>query len=363
VYGLGLAVFLIPWIPYRKQLLLFERSCSSVTDISNFKAWTFFWASITLLTVVWIVSVLGGIPIVRMIFDGHTIVNHIEGLPNLPLGLMTAYLAPATILCLHLASISVFRRQYKLHFNETALLVLLVVFAATFQGNRQLILIALFFVVARVQLSKVGFSGRALRIYIRDAIKYTTITALFIASFIVISVVRHPGSPDIQWFEMLGYFSWPVFNVAAILESGYFNISDTPHFVLSEIIPQRLLDSDHKLELKSVLFEPTSPSGYFAYWFIDFGYLGISIGVFLLSGICRLAHQWRNRCEFNMRVYILCLWCCATAGIYSHFITINYFWIPLLLLYFEKCFSRRQRYTCRVAERRKGTTTLLPISS
>ena len=104
VYGLGLTVFLIPWLPYRKQLFSFDRSCSSVIDISNFKAWTFFWASITLLTVIWIVSVLGGIPIVRMIFDGHTIVNHIEGLPNLPIGLMTAYLAPATILCLHLAN-------------------------------------------------------------------------------------------------------------------------------------------------------------------------------------------------------------------------------------------------------------------
>lgn len=355
LYVLGLTIFLIPWLPYGKQIVLFGSNYKSVTDIYGFKAWTFFWASITFLGIIYIIYVLGGIPIVRMIFGGYTIVDHIEALPNLPLGLMTAYLAPATILCLHLASIAIFKKQYKFYFKETALLMILIVFAATFQGNRQLILIALFFVVARVQLSKVGYSRKSLRAFIRDTVKYTILITLFVASFITISTVRHPEIVDIQWFEIFGYFSWPVFNVGAILESGYFNISDTPHFILSEIIPKRLLDAEHTLELKSVLFEPTSPSGYLAYWFIDFGYVGVSIGVFLLSGVCRLAHQWRNCGEFNMRVYILCLWCCATAGIYSHFITINYFWIPLSLLYFEKCFSRRQQYAYRDTERQKGT--------
>jgi len=344
-YGLGVIIFLLPWLPFRKQMMLLGKQEASVTDISNFKAWTFLWSSAALFAAIYIVFALGGIPIVRMIIHGHTIEDHIEALPSLPLGLMSVRLAPATIVSLHLASIFVFNKQYKISFKDIALLLIIIVFVATFQGNRQLILIPLFFVVARLQLSKVTDLRKPLSVCIADVVKGAILSVCFLASFITISILRHPDADDIQWFEIFGYFSWPVFNMSSIVDSGYFNISNTPRFVLSEIIPNRLLDAKNSLELKAVLFEPTSPSSYFAYWFIDFGYLGLSLGVFLLSGVCRLAHQWRTRGEFNMRIYILCLWCCATAGIYSHFITTNFFWIPLALLYFEKCFSGNQRYT------------------
>ena len=132
--------------------------------------------------------------------------------------------------------------------------------------------------------------------------------------------------------ELLLYFSWPVYNVVSIDSHLGMDGIGSLKYVLTELLPARWGGKDQVKELAVMLFEPTSPSGYLAYWFVDFGIPGVAVGAGLLGLVSRFSFAGMCNSEHAMRKHILVLWCCATAAVYSHFISLAFFWAPLILL-------------------------------
>jgi hypothetical protein len=119
-----------------------------------------------------------------------------------------------------------------------------------------------------------------------------------------------------------------------------FNGTGNYLFVLTELLPARFGGKDLWGQMTQFLFEPTSPSGYFSYWYISFGLWGVAAGSFLLSVASRYAFEVSVKSEHHLRIYILMLWSCAMIAVYSHFITLAYFWIPLFSLIVINFLSR-----------------------
>ena len=344
LYGLGLLVFLLPWLPYsRRKVSAKTPAPSGVKDMGYLMRWTYVSSLLVLASLAACALVLGSIPIVAMLLGQYTIAEHIENIKRLPMGLMAVVLLATFLLILHLASILVHRRAYRVKPRDLAWFASVLFLSSIWQGNRQCFLIIIFFVAARWSLAAADRVRRLSAIVVRLAAS-AVIILLFVAFFFVMGSVRHSATGLVQPLELLSYFSWPVYNVMAIHDSGHFGGSGLPHYVLTEILPSRFGGKAQVVEMGQYLFEPTSPSGYFSYWFLDFGYKGVAIGALALGIFTRWAYQRRRRGEIEMRIYLLGLWCCATAGIYNHFLSLHYFWLPLAVLLGERWFVRHRRY-------------------
>lgn len=312
--------------------------------MSYLMRWTYLFSVMVLASLAACMLTLGSIPVVAMLLGYYTIADHIENIKRLPLGLMALVLLTTFLLILHLASMVAQRRAYRLKAMDLAWFALVLVLSSTWQGNRQCFLIITFFVTARWSIAAAARVRHSLGAVLIRWSAGTGIVALFVAFFIVVGTVRHSATGGGDRLELLTYFSWPVYNVMAIQESGHFGGNVVPHYVLTEILPSRFGGKAQVAEMGQYLFEPTSPSGYFSYWFLDYGYLGVAIGALALGVFTRWAYQRRRRGEIEMRIYLLGLWCCATAGIYNHFLSLHYFWLPLAVLLAERWFVQSRQY-------------------
>lgn len=69
-----------------------------------------------------------------------------------------------------------------------------------------------------------------------------------------------------------------------------------------------------------------------AYEIVVFEMPCAAVGAGLLGLVSRFSFAGMCNSEHAMRKHILVLWCCATAAVYSHFISLAFFWAPLILL-------------------------------
>lgn len=348
LYGIGLGVFLIPWLRFPFSLGHGRRRRAkmqpSVKDIAAFQMWTTLCSVVVLLALVACFVELRSIPIVAMLLGRYTIAEHIENIKLLPVGLMAVLLVFTFMLILNVASMAVHRRAYGVGSLTFLWLTLILAMSAIWQGNRQIFLLVIFFLVARWSIASSDMPRQPFAAVLSRAAAGIFILFLFVSFFVAVGNVRHTADGGGPPLELLTYFSWPVYNIIAIKDSGHFGGQTFPHYVLTELLPSRFGGKDQVVEMGKYLFEPTSPSGYFCYWFLDFGYAGVAIGAFTLSLFSRWAFRRSRRSEIDMRIYMLALWCCATAGIYNHFLSLHYFLLPLCLLLAQKLFLPTERY-------------------
>jgi oligosaccharide repeat unit polymerase len=328
IFLVGLAAFVVPWVNAKRK----PHSDAITADVHmNRTILQLDVMVLTTLIVTW--CWLGQIPILEMALGNSSINDHIANLQNLAPGVMMTNLVVATALSLYIASRSAYPRISKSGSIIFVLSIVTILIASAWQGNRQSFLIVMFFVVARNFLKWTETYGQTpdtrriwkMRIYTLISI------VVFIAGFIAINYVRlsHEGrfsGPA----EIFLYYAWPVYNMVAITSKIGFDGTGNFMHILTELLPARLGGKNLFAEITPLLFEPTAPAGYFSYWYLSFGLKGVAAGSLLLSVVARYAFEVSVKSEHHLRVYLLILWNCAMMAVYSHFLSLAYFWVPLL---------------------------------
>lgn len=269
---------------------------------------------------------LGGTPIIKMFTGSLEVVEYNESLKGLPLGFLTIILTLTILLYLYLSSFIANRKDYNMGKLWIIYFLIICVVGALWQGKRQGLLMLIFMILARFGQKKIELS------FFKRVTYLVVLGGAFFLIFSQVSKIR-TNADDTDNYELLSYAMYPAMNLVTIVD--HFPLSGStilPRYTVSEIIPNRFGPNANSDTSDSFLFESTSPSGYLAYWYEDYGYWGIGIGVLALSFFSKKMFLERNKSEHNMRAYVLILWCCAMAGVYSHFISLNFFIFPYCIL-------------------------------
>jgi hypothetical protein len=203
--------------------------------------------------------------------------------------------------------------------------------ASVWQGKRQGIFMLIFMIIARYcqQNKNINFK----RIFLAIIIMVS-----FFAFFNGINRIRtNIGQREEPSYEFLLNMASPSLNMVSIV--NYYSLQESnifPYHVLSELLPNRYSVSALEEDIKESLFNRTSPSGYISLWYIDYKYFGVFLGSYLLGLVSFVFFSKRNESEYDMQLYILILWCCATSLAYTHFNSLNFFLLPFLAVSFLK---------------------------
>ncbi len=331
-YFSAILVFLIPW------LLPAKRSPTHGFWPNDSKSYGI---SLVLVITILVVSILlaafftGGIPLISMLSGELDVREYNQALKSVPFGLISLITLLSQVVILFgtfvlLPAKITERRGNQLRF----LLVLGILFLCMWQGKRQLLLFFTFVLVCRYCLLwqwGVGFRSGKMGPITITAVMFV----IFVSLFVIGDIVRYQGS-GANIFSFVGYIVWPIHNMLFILEAHESGFAISNWAVFTELIPARFGGKALLAEFSFLQQIPSSPSGYLSYWWIDGGFLFSMFGVFLLSVVSRVSYDYclRGYSEKNFAIYLLVLWVCATSGIYTHFISLNFFWLPLLGIIF-----------------------------
>ena len=334
IYNIATIFFVLPWV----SLKHFHTDQFHLKTENNLTTKTLILIVVSLFVTITAFYFLGGIPFIEMFFGQLNIVEYNELIKSLPLGLLSILLLLSTLISLVLSSFFSRNNIYKYSPLTLSIVLFIALFLSVWQGKRQGILMLLFFIIARF------FQGDSLlkvrKVTFKVKTYFVSGLILFIVLFSSIGRIRHNNDVN-DYFELLSYTIYPIMNFSGTVSySSVMGSSFFPYQTLSGFLPRRILDSNPNYEINLSVFEPSSPSGYFNSWYIDYGYFGIILGSLILSIVAKYFFSRRFVSENNMRRYILIIWCCATVGIYNHFLTLNYFLIPLIgLIFFQLTFK------------------------
>lgn len=269
------------------------------------------------------IAFLDVIPIFEMIKGNLSIQDHHIMLENLPIGLMAFQTGISMALCI-IFNINIIYSDRFIHKNS--ILPLFAIFAsATWQGSRQL---ALFFVFTLIVISSFRYNIFT----IKRLIAVLFLLIIFINFFILVQDTRLHGQNSSP-YEFIAYLTMPDINFHSILNLFNTNLDLDSLYIFRELIPHRFVGANYENYVMPILFEPTSPSGYLAYWFLDFQEFGIIFGSLMIGFASKIFYNRRNLSCKDFSCYILMLWVTFTSDIYSHFISLNNFIFPLILLF------------------------------
>jgi oligosaccharide repeat unit polymerase len=272
------------------------------------------------------------------------IVDYNGLIKRLPMGMLSIFLLISTLFSLFFSSFIVKRNELKYKFWFLTLLFFTTLISTVWQGKRQGILMLFFFVISR--FFQKSDDSKYIYISFSKKIYFTIFFFLFVFSFMQIGRVRH-NDTNVDNTEILSYTMFPVMNFAyTVSNTNFYGHSIFPNAVTNDLFPRRIADNKFINQIETITFEPSSPSGYLNSWYYDFGIFGIIFGTLLLSFFSLYFYKRRNYNENNMRKNILILWCCATVGVYNHFITLNYFLIPMISIIGLDIFSVKHRHVC-----------------
>ena len=334
IYALSVIVFLIPWLLVPSQKAV---NRNKVVESYNIKLHMNLLVCVLVFVICLIMLILGRVPIVDMALGELTIQQHIDSLSNLPIGMM-AILSMCTVIFILMFSSAMgsdvsYREINKIKKLHLFVFGILLVFLCVWQGTRQFILLAFFLLFIR-KMQQEEFR-------LKNYILLVLSVAIFIGVFIKIQDVRLQGKGT-HSFELLMYLAWPPLNLSSIVENiNEVGVNYFPSYIFWEIIPNRLFGKDLMVDLGRVLFEPSSPSGYLALWYLDFGVYGIVLGSLLLSVISLFAFLRRGRSENNLRINNMFLWVCITSSVYSHLLHLNFFIAPMVALILYGAFTKK----------------------
>jgi hypothetical protein len=298
-------------------------------DSDNVVIFTDFVAMLLLVNCIVIMVVLGYVPILDMLTRGLTIDVHLENLKQLPIGFMAIQTALEIVLGLHIASVICNRKIYDVGLSHLTFLLLVYMVAAFWQGNRQFILFLLFAIMLRFFLAAEPINLLSL---LRRIPAVALAISLFIVVFSEIQELRLQGE-GASVFEIGGYLTWPILNLKNIVEVfSLQEISFIPNYIFTEIVPNRLRGEDFENLVKPVLFEPSSPSGFISYWYLDYRVYGVALGSFLFGILACHAFVNLRKSEHSIRIYLLVSYAVITSSVYSHVISTNNFILPFIVL-------------------------------
>jgi oligosaccharide repeat unit polymerase len=325
-YDIASLFFLLPWftekIKYKKQYVYPDHYWKQnrrvhliILFLSLMLIGTFF--------------LLGGIPIINMYLGRLSIQEHNEFLKRLPVGYLLLFGLLSYLYMLYIANFVANKKRYHLSLLKICGFVLFALILSTWQGKRQGVLFLAFVIICRVfVVAKKRNIGRKAFSYIMAVVA----AIAFYVFFNNISSLRNNDMRNYDGTELLSYSLFPVMNFGNIIKAHpTYHYTTYPKYILYEITPNRISSQDQDID-KSYLFEPTSPSGYYAAWYQDFGLLGVLFGAFLLGLVSKYAYRYSSSSESNLSIYILAMWCCATTCIYSHLLT-NRIILLIALLY------------------------------
>lgn len=330
VYAIAAVSFWLPWLikPVRREAFTIRIYKETYWVAPSAKLG----ALILTLNISLACLILGQVPIIEMMRGSVTISQHLENLHSLPFGLMAMQTGLAMCLALNIATFLRRKKQIPLSATSWCLVSAAYALAALWQGNRQLILFLLFVLIARYS------EGHPISImkFLRRAAVILAGLVGFIFMFISIQNTRLQGE-GASSLEILGYLTWPSLNMNRIIEEIPGGLATFwPNFTITELVPHRFRSNDYENIVMPMLFESSSPSGYISYWYMDWGVLGVVLGSLMLSFFSWRVFCGRTKSEQGMQLYILVMWSCATACIYSHFISLNNFVFPAVFLIFQR---------------------------
>ena len=323
VIFIGQSAFLLPWLFFSKKTHDGIISSLPLNNINILKI-----SAVISVVGICIASLsLGGLPIYQMAKGVLNVNSYNDSLSNLPLGLLAIISVNQSIFFLIFSEKIVLDKKF-IKSKSIILWILLSFIICIWQGKRQFFLFLIFITITYFIL----YSNFKIK---KNIFYLILILPAFIFIFQTVSNLRNnrDNTESTKNFEILEYGMYAPMNMASILD--YYPPGGTaifPSTILSEILPKRFVP-DQITDYKNILFEPTSPSSYFAYWYIDYGFLGVFVGMLLLSFVSKVYYHKQIKEPRFRKAYILLLWCCITIGVYNHFISLIFFIIPFLLLH------------------------------
>lgn len=332
--------FSIPWMLVKTNKISFLPS-TQIIEYLRFENIIFFLAVFSSLLLFFISILIGGLPMILM-WQGKMDVNtYNDLLDSMPFGILALILNFGIIYLLFVTSFLINRNYYNFNTKLIVFYIVIIILVCFWQSKRQLLLLFIFIYAARSYLNSNNLIKNK---YINFNFLYLFgLLYLFYLSFNIVSSLRQ-NTDTVNKNELLEYAMYPAMNMVKIVDTFPFYSKGLtfPNYILTEILPRRLIGEDI-IDFRTILFEPTSPSGYLAYWYMDYGCYGVIMGCIILSLFSIYIYKNSMKSEINLRIYLLILWCCATSSIYSHFISLNFFIIPYILLSLSKYFFRIEK--------------------
>lgn len=337
-YVLACVSFALPWLTVRKVdgFLQISSLIPSVIDLRYFKL-VLFWEIIALGLVLFLAISWIGFPLGAMLSGTLDVHQMQESLKLLPTGLLAMNLWLGILLSLQLASAITFRGHYRLSGWQLAVVVLMVILSAIWQAKRQVLLIMLVFVT----LFLVADRARRDKLW-RVMLALCAVFLAFLVVYMAVQFVRvGDASETIFYFELVLSAMWPLINLDGVIASteGVGRL----YSLVSDLIPHRLFGHGYE-GFVDVLFEPTSSVSYVLYAYYDFGYLGIAGAAFLFGVVTVWVSYLYRSSITGLQIRVLVLWVCISSPVYPHAFSLNFFLLPVLLLFLLRASLGSKRY-------------------
>jgi oligosaccharide repeat unit polymerase len=335
VYCFSIIIFFLPWLTCSVKNKKIKNS-NSLTFASER---TYLKRSILLIypIIFFLIILFMPFPIIQMISGNLDVRDMNQQLIELPMGVLSLILVGSIILSLWYISFYFDYRSIRKHSKKYLIGFLMLLPIFLWNGKRQLLFffLTIFFIRYLIERRQNLFFKRN---SLSPPLLLLASLGLLFFVFNWVDAIRYLGDGS-NPLSFLGYITWPARNVFAIYNhlgfDGASNYFQDTHFVFSQLLPSRVIGNDQQDLLNQLLYEPTSPSGFLASWWIDGGVGFVFIGVFVFSLFCLFVYKKRQKNSSWQRIYLLILWCCFTSGIYQHFISLVFFWLPFFFFIVE----------------------------
>jgi len=354
-YLIASVSFGLPWLLLGKRdgYLKIDSITPSVRDIRSFKV--VLACEIILLFLAASVAIgLVGFPLGSMLAGRFDVNRMNEALRSLPPGLLALMLWIAILLSLQLATAITFRRHYRLSRPQLAGVGVAILLSSIWEAKRQVLLImllltALFMVADRARRTQLW------RVLFGLAVAF----AAFWVVYVAVQFVR-VGNVDSGPFylELILSSMWPLLNLDRVM--AFTQGTGQLYSLVAGLIPNRFFGHGYE-GFQSVLFEPTSSVSYVLYAYFDFGYFGIAGAAFVFGLVALWFSSLFKQSITGVQVRALVLWTCLSSPIYAHAFSINYFLIPVSLLFLIRGFSGGRMYVRSTAHApKRGMAVVRP---
>lgn len=320
-YLVACIFFLIPWLVSSSNKKSKLPRFSS--EISNtYYDFTNLIAIFLLINLLISFYILDGVPIFKMLFENFNIQDHLNSLAQLPIGIMALHTGLSMLLITILAIKSVKSKSFIKNYWFPILILLI---ECIWQGNRQLIMFSIFSYFS----IKIGYSSSNNK-DLKKLFLAIIIIIIFLLIFILFQHIRLKGEGSSP-YEFLAYLTMPQLNYQSMLNAEL-NVDYSPNFIFNELIPNRFRSDEYSVHINSYLYEPTSPSGYLFNWYLDYGLLGVAFGSLFAGFISKFFFDRRFYSNKYFAYNNLSIYACFTSGIYSHYLSLNNFFIPVIFI-------------------------------
>ncbi len=337
-YLLASVCFALPWLTVRKVdgFLKIDSLNPSVRDLRSIRL-VLLLEILALGMVLLLCFGLMGLPLAAMLAGNLDVQQMQENAESLPAGLLAINLWLGILLSLQLSSAITFRDHYRLNGWQLSIITATIIFSAIWQAKRQVLLILLVFMSLFLMADR-GRRNRMLRVAIGICVAFLA----FLIIYMSVQYVRiGDRGQDIYYLELVLSGMWPLINLDRVMAST--ESVGQLYSLVSQLIPHRLFGHGYE-GFVDVLFEPTSSVSYVLYAYYDFGYLGIAGAALFLGTLTLWVSYLFGVSVTGLQIRALVLWVCVSSPFYSHGFSLNYFLVPVLLLFFLRASLGGRRY-------------------